>query len=350
VNTSTTSTTSTRSSASGTTLVRRRTDSVACYTRSASEPGPQPAPLTQAPRCAAKAHRGASVGAASTSSGQDDTARRPGTTAGAGTCSPPGPAARARPWPGRPELTGSAARSAAAAVIAARRLPVRRTGWSPAPAGPGGLAAGGGMSGQAVAARARSRVPAVLPTYMSRVIRWLACPASRATSVTCSRQPNSAVVQKTCRRLCQVHRPAPPAARHPAAWQAASRTGGPRRSDGPALRLPMHLLQPRTGQVPAGDARAGQRRDHRAYPAALSCAVGAAFTTACMSAVVMSWQARSPITDRAYRSHRCRCVSACLRDHCRSAGRRAAVSPAGRSRSARPRCAACPARRRPAAP
>ena len=43
---------------------------------------------------------------------------------------------------------------------------------------------------------------------------------------------------------------------------------------------------------------------------------GAAYGSACMSAVRMSWQASCPITGRTKRSHRYRCVSACLRDHC----------------------------------
>src|SRR5262245_57148095 len=41
----------------------------------------------------------------------------------------------------------------------------------------------GGLGlGYAVAVRARSRVPAVVPMYMSRVMRMLACPARRETS------------------------------------------------------------------------------------------------------------------------------------------------------------------------
>ena len=58
-----------------------------------------------------------------------------------------------------------------------------------------------------VAVRARSRVPAVVPMYMSRVMRMLACPARRETSAGSMFQVNRAVVQNTCRRLCQVQMP-----------------------------------------------------------------------------------------------------------------------------------------------
>jgi len=68
-----------------------------------------------------------------------------------------------------------------------------------------------------VAARARSSVPAVVPTYISLVIRLLAWPAIWATSVSLTFQVNSAVTQKTCRRLCQVHSPFPASSRQPAA-------------------------------------------------------------------------------------------------------------------------------------
>ena len=73
------------------------------------------------------------------------------------------------------------------------------------------------LAGYAVAVRARSRTPAVVPTYMSRVVRTLACPAMQDTSVASSLQVNRAVTQNTCRRLCQVQVPLPPVSRHPAA-------------------------------------------------------------------------------------------------------------------------------------
>ncbi len=73
-----------------------------------------------------------------------------------------------------------------------------------------------GRDGYSVAVRARSRTPAVEPTYMSSVMRTLACPAIRDTSVASSFHVNRAVVQNTWRRLCQVRRPLPAASRHPA--------------------------------------------------------------------------------------------------------------------------------------
>jgi hypothetical protein len=51
-----------------------------------------------------------------------------------------------------------------------------------------------------VAVRARSRMPAVAPTCMSRVTRMLACPAIQDTSVASRRQEDRAAVQNTCRR------------------------------------------------------------------------------------------------------------------------------------------------------
>ena len=54
--------------------------------------------------------------------------------------------------------------------------------------------------------------------YMSRVMRELAWPAMRETSVASSFQVNSAVVQNTWRRLCQVQWPFPAGSRHRAAW------------------------------------------------------------------------------------------------------------------------------------
>jgi hypothetical protein len=45
----------------------------------------------------------------------------------------------------------------------------------------------------------------------------LAWPALRDTSVASSFQVNKAVVQNTCRRLCQVHLALPSGSRHPAA-------------------------------------------------------------------------------------------------------------------------------------
>ena len=65
--------------------------------------------------------------------------------------------------------------------------------------------------------RARSRTPAVVPTYISRVVRTLACPAMQDTSVGSRFQVNRAVVQNTCRRLCQVHLLFPSASRQPMA-------------------------------------------------------------------------------------------------------------------------------------
>ena len=77
----------------------------------------------------------------------------------------------------------------------------------------------GQVSVRSLAVRARSRTPAVVPMYMSRVVRTLACPAMQDTSVASSFQVNRAVAQNTCRRLCQVQVqvPAPPVSRHPAA-------------------------------------------------------------------------------------------------------------------------------------
>jgi Peptidase S24-like len=69
-----------------------------------------------------------------------------------------------------------------------------------------------------VAVRARSRTPAVAPTYMSRVTRTVAWPAMQETSAGSRCQPDRAVVQNTCRRLCQVQVPVPCSSRHPAAW------------------------------------------------------------------------------------------------------------------------------------
>jgi hypothetical protein len=57
-------------------------------------------------------------------------------------------------------------------------------------------------------------MPAVVPMYMSRVMRELAWPAMRETSVASSFQVNRAVVQNTWRRLCQVRWPFPVASRH----------------------------------------------------------------------------------------------------------------------------------------
>jgi len=48
-------------------------------------------------------------------------------------------------------------------------------------------------------------------------VRTLACPAMQDTSVGSSFQVNRAVVQNTCRRLCQVHLPFPAASRQPVA-------------------------------------------------------------------------------------------------------------------------------------
>jgi hypothetical protein len=45
----------------------------------------------------------------------------------------------------------------------------------------------------------------------------LAWPAMRDTSVASSFQVNRAVVQNTCRRLCQVQAPSPCSSRQPAA-------------------------------------------------------------------------------------------------------------------------------------
>jgi len=65
---------------------------------------------------------------------------------------------------------------------------------------------------------ARSRMPAVVPMYMSRVVRMLACPAMAETSAASSFQVNSAVVHRTWRRLCQVQEPLPASSRQPARW------------------------------------------------------------------------------------------------------------------------------------
>jgi hypothetical protein len=59
----------------------------------------------------------------------------------------------------------------------------------------------------------------MVPTCIRRVVRTLACPAIGDTSVGLSFQVNRAVVQNTCRRLCQVHLPWPSASRQPAARQ-----------------------------------------------------------------------------------------------------------------------------------
>jgi hypothetical protein len=75
----------------------------------------------------------------------------------------------------------------------------------------------------AVALRTRLRVLAVLPTYMSRVIRELECPAMDATSSLICQQCK-AVVQNTCRRLCQVDGPFPFECRHPDSRYAGPRT------------------------------------------------------------------------------------------------------------------------------
>jgi hypothetical protein len=57
----------------------------------------------------------------------------------------------------------------------------------------------------------------VAPMYMSRVVRMLAWQARRETSADSMFQVNRAVVQNTCRRLCQVQAPPPARSRHPAA-------------------------------------------------------------------------------------------------------------------------------------
>ena len=69
-----------------------------------------------------------------------------------------------------------------------------------------------------MAVRARWRVPAVVPMYMSKVMRMLAWPARRETSAGSMYQVDRAVVQKTWRRLCQVQGPLPWVSRHPVAW------------------------------------------------------------------------------------------------------------------------------------
>src|ERR1039457_1291694 len=71
--------------------------------------------------------------------------------------------------------------------------------------------------GYRVAWRGRSRTPFVGPNGMSRVVRELGWPAMRDTSVASSFQVTRAVVQNTCRRLCQVQSPLPLASRQPAA-------------------------------------------------------------------------------------------------------------------------------------
>ena len=59
---------------------------------------------------------------------------------------------------------------------------------------------------------------------MSRVVRTLAWPAMHETSGASSFQVNKAVVQNTCRTLCQVHRPPPTASRQSAAKYPGWRT------------------------------------------------------------------------------------------------------------------------------
>jgi hypothetical protein len=61
-------------------------------------------------------------------------------------------------------------------------------------------------------------MPAVVPMYMSRVVRMLAWPAVAETSAGSSFQVNRAVVHRTWRRLCQVQHPLPAWSRQPA-WR-----------------------------------------------------------------------------------------------------------------------------------
>ncbi len=67
--------------------------------------------------------------------------------------------------------------------------------------------------------------------------------------------------------------------------------------------------------IPAPTSAETHRRTRAPSPA-----VGAAFTTACMCAVLMSSHARQAITGATYRWHSLRWVSACLRDHGLPAG------------------------------
>jgi hypothetical protein len=145
-----------------------------------------------------------------------------------------------------------------------------------------------------VAVRARSRTPAVVPTYMSRVVRTLACPAMQDTSVASSLQVNRAVTQNTCRRLCQVQVPLPPVSRHPAArwapaghggrsWRTAS-TGraGSGRSAWPGwCRLASRRVRPGSGprsSPPAGTPAGCGRVDGLAVLAALGRPGGSEWT------------------------------------------------------------------------
>ena len=70
------------------------------------------------------------------------------------------------------------------------------------------------------------------PTYMSRVTRTVAWPAMQETSAGSRCQPDRAVVQNTCRRLCQVQAPspcgvAPPGGLVGGRQDAAVEVGGP---------------------------------------------------------------------------------------------------------------------------
>ena len=88
------------------------------------------------------------------------------------------------------------------------------------------------------------------PTYISSVVRTLACPAMQDTSVGSSFQVNRAVVQNTCRRLCQVHLPLPPGSRQPIARYARLRTLRLKLEDRQCLPAGEGKISP-SGLVPA---------------------------------------------------------------------------------------------------
>jgi hypothetical protein len=144
------------------------------------------------------------------------------------------------------------------------------------------------------------------------------CPAARAVSAATvpgdSGMPNSPA--SACAvRFFDKHCPA---CRY---TMTAAIRGHPRRGHRAIPGLPVHLHQPRVGQVPALQACADQGRDHALNPVALP-GVGAALTICCMCPVVMSWHVTVPMTGAANRSHSLRWVCACLRDHCPWTGRR----------------------------
>ena len=95
--------------------------------------------------------------------------------------------------------------------------------------------------------------------------------------------------------------------------------GHPRGGQRAVPGLPVHLGQPRAGQVPALDARGDQGRDHPAHPVAFP-GRRRGVDDLLRVPVLMSWQVTAPMTGAANRSHSRRWVWACLRDHRCSAG------------------------------